>query len=91
MRPVGGTAFRVPPARAAAVHRRFGKGTERWSVGENPVEVVSVGPFMLPPKITRDQGRARHVRPAVSRLTALGRTEETEPLLSLAARLRDEA
>lgn len=28
---------------------------------------------------------------AVSRLTALGRTEETEPLLSLAARLRDEA
>ncbi|WP_338899658.1 hypothetical protein WBG99_31865 [Streptomyces sp. TG1A-60] len=27
---------------------------------------------------------------AVSRLTALGRTEETEPLISLAARLRDE-
>ncbi|MFH9550536.1 hypothetical protein [Streptomyces sp. NPDC017435] len=46
---------------------------------------------MLPPKITRDQGRARHVRQAVSRLSALGRTEETEPLLSLAARLRDEA
>jgi hypothetical protein len=28
---------------------------------------------------------------AVSRLTALGHTEETEPLTSLAARLRDEA